>query len=93
MVPTVPTSGTAHFLGGLLKFLLDFVLLKTKVLQGTPCEPILTRKNLLSLQGTLFSLQGPDFCCSLTVCHLVSQNQSVFFTFFCFHLTESLFWF
>ena len=25
-----------------------------------------------------------DFCCSLTVCHLVSQNQSIFFTFFCF---------
>ena len=25
-----------------------------------------------------------DFCCSLTVCHLVSQNHPFFFTFFCF---------
>jgi hypothetical protein len=30
-------------------------------LQGVPCKSILTGKNLFSLQGTLFSLQGS--CC------------------------------
>ena len=43
--------------------------------------------------GDKYDQIQPDFFCSLTVCHLVSQKCTIFFTFFCFVLLRVYFGF